>query len=299
MSFNLRQLETFLWLATLGSFRQTAERLHTTQPAISSRIANLEASLGIRLFERQPGSVRLTAKGQELLPYAEKVLRMTTTLREKAGGQANVEGVLRLGVSETVVHSLLPTILSRLHERHRRLDVEITVDATINLRNELVARSLDLAFLMGPISEYSITNIDLASFPIVWAASPDLDMPRGRPLSPSELASFPLITYARNTRPYSELKTMLQETSDMPVRLFPSSSYAAMLRMTTDGFGIGTLPLDLISAELEAGSLQEVPCDLKLADLKFTASYPAEPFNPVAESTAAFARETALGLGFA
>jgi len=132
---NLKQIETFLWVATLGSFRKTAERLFTTQPAISTRIATLEDELGVRLFERDHGAVRLTAKGQELLPHAESVLRTTERLRAKAGDRAAMTGVLRLGVSETIVHTLLPEFLARLHEAMPQVDVELSVDVTVNMRD--------------------------------------------------------------------------------------------------------------------------------------------------------------------
>ena len=62
---NLKQLETFFWVATLNSFRKTADRLCTTQPAVLSRIAALEQSLSVKLFERRAGTFSLTAKGQE------------------------------------------------------------------------------------------------------------------------------------------------------------------------------------------------------------------------------------------
>lgn len=289
MSMNLKQLETFLWVANLGSFRKAADRLFTTQPAISARIANLEDTLGTRLFERDAGSIRLTAKGQELLPYAEKVLRMTEVLREKAGGQERFSGVLRLGVSETIVHTLLPAFLARLHEEHPQITVEITVDATVHLRDEIVARSLDLAFLMGPISEYSIINLELASFPLIWAAAPKLTGGGMEKMTLGELASFPILTYARNTRPYVELKKHLSEATDLPVRIFPSSSLAAMHRMSIDGLGVGTLPLKMIEPDLEAGLLVAVATDWKPADLMFTASYSSEPFNPMAEYAASLA----------
>jgi len=298
MSLNLRQLETFLWVATLGSFRKTAERLYTTQPAISARIANLEDTLGTKLFEREPGAIRLTAKGQELLPYAEKVLRMTDTLREKAGDPSRLAGVLRLGVSETIVHTLLPAFLARLHENFHEVDVEITVEATVNLRNELVSRSLDLAFLMGPVSEYSIENLDLAAFPLSWIASPELGVPTDRAVPLDELVSFPLLTYARNTRLYAELKNQVGERCDGPARIFPSSSLAANLRMTMDGIGIGSLPKRMVERELDAGILVEVSCPWKPADLKFTASYASEPFNPIAEQAAAMACRIAVESGY-
>ena len=68
---NLKQLEAYLWVAKLGSFSKTADRLYTTQPAISSRITNLEEELRTKLFYREAGLVRLTPDGQALMPMAE------------------------------------------------------------------------------------------------------------------------------------------------------------------------------------------------------------------------------------
>ena len=293
MAFTLRQLETFVWVANLGNFRKTAEQLNTTQPTISARIAGLEELLGVKLFERDTGSVRLTSKGQELLPYAEKVLRMADMFRERTENDSALSGVLRLGVSETIVHTLLPMFLSGLHERHPNIDVEITVDVTINLRNDLVSRNLDMAFLMGPVSEYRIGNIDLASFPLVWAASPQLGIDINRPLKVDEIVKYPILTYARITRPYAEIENYLRVHCEQPARIFPSSSLAACLQMTCDGIGIGTLPRVVIEDRLADGSLVAVSCEWQPSDLDFTASFPTVPGNPISDAAAELAREIA------
>ena len=282
-SITLKQLETFIWVAALGNFRKTAERLFTTQPAISSRIANLEDTLGVRLFERDTGSIRLTSKGQELLPYAEQVLRATDLFREKAGNNVALSGILRLGVSETIVQTWLPAFLASVHEHYPDIDVELSVDVTTNLRNELVNRSLDLAFLLGPVSEYNIENFELISYPLVWAASPGLDIPVDRVLSREEMAAFPLLTYARNTRPYEEISQTFKNVSDHPARLFPSSSLSACLRMTLDSIGVGSLPRPMIAGELKEGRLVEISCEWTPTELGFTASYPTNPYNPLAQ----------------
>ncbi len=274
---NLRQLETFLWVATLGSFRKTADRLYTTQPAISARIAKLEESLGTKLFERDASSIRLTSKGLELLPYAEKVLRLTEVIRERADEGSHVSGILRLGVSETIVHAWLPEFLRLLHKRYPLIDVDITVDITVNLRTDLIDRSLDIAFLLGPVSEYSISNHELCSFPLTWAVSPAFGINVGPVLSSGEIALHPILTYARYTRPYEEINTHFKDSGEKPARIFPSSSLAACKRMTMDGVGIGTLPIQLISHDLQEGRLIEVPCEWVPSNLNFTVSYPTEP----------------------
>ncbi|MEH6547022.1 MAG: LysR family transcriptional regulator [Sneathiella sp.] len=290
-NLSLVQLQTFLWVTSLRSFRKTAEKMNATQPAISSRIAKLEEILGVRLFERETGQIRLTAKGLELLPYAEKMLRTSALLRDRIGDTTAISGILRLGVSETIVHTWLPQFISGLHSKFPDIDVEIMVDATINLRRELMERSLDFAFLMGPVSEFHIENHDLMDFSLIWAASPELDIPTGQQLSLAELAKYPFLTYARNTRPYAEITRQLRQSTELPTRIFPSSSLAAILRMALDGIGIATLPKAMIKRELETGLLQEIKSDWVPSALKFTASYPTDPYNPITEKIVSLALE--------
>ncbi|MBV1789703.1 LysR family transcriptional regulator [Marinobacterium sp. D7] len=291
---NFKQLETFVWVATLGSFRKAAERLFTTQPGISTRISGLEDELGVKLFEREggPGPISLTAKGKDLLPYAEKIIFMSEQLRKHADTGAQLSGILRLGVSETVVHTWLPDFLRSLHRQMPNLDVEMTVDVTGNLRTGLLDRSLDLAFLMGPVSEPTVADLPLCSFPLVWVASPDLKLPE-RMLYLEELSEWPIITYARNTKPFAELSQKFRELDSLPPRFFTSSSLAACRRLTLDGIGISTLPYEMITPALDSGELVRVRAIWTPSELAFTASYPVTPFNPLAEVAAKLAVTTA------
>ncbi len=282
---NFKRLETFIWVATLGSFRKAAERLYTTQPAISTRIAALEEELGVQLFERESGKTLLTSKGQELLPFAEKIVFMSEQLRKRADRVALLSGILRLGVSETIVHSWLPQFFRELHKAVPNLDVEITVDVTSNLRTGLMDRSLDLAFLMGPVSEPKMENRALCSFPLMWVASPDLKLPNRR-LTLEELAAWPIVTYARNTKPFAEISQKFSQLDELPARFYSSSSLAACRRLTLDGIGVSTLPLSVIADELRSGQLVKLDTTWTPSQLEFTASYPSVPFNPVAELAA-------------
>lgn len=281
---NYKRLETFVWVASLGNFRKAAERLHTTQPAISARIAGLEAELGVKLFEREGGSspIMLTSKGKELLPYIEKILYQTEQLRKRAGISNAYSGVLRLGVSETIVNTWLPDFLSRLHKDMPNLDVEMTVDVTANLTTGIKDRSLDLGLLMGPISEPNIVNQELCTFSLSWAASPKLDLP-DRLLYLEELAKWPIITYARATKPYVEINQKFRELDGPPAHFFASTSLAACRSLAIEAVGISTLPNIMIAKELAVGSLRKIRAVWTPSDLTFTASYSDVPFNPLAE----------------
>ena len=113
---NLRFLETFVWLARLRSFRLTAERLHATQAAISSRISALEQELGVRLFERGPKEATLTQDGSKALPFAEQMLKLNQAMLASVGDRSKVSGLLRLGAIESIVHTWLPDLLKRIRD---------------------------------------------------------------------------------------------------------------------------------------------------------------------------------------
>ena len=72
----IRNLDTFYWIATLGSFRAAAEQLHLTQPAVTARIQMLEQDLGAEVFLKDTRKADLTAAGRTLLPYAEKLIEL-------------------------------------------------------------------------------------------------------------------------------------------------------------------------------------------------------------------------------
>jgi DNA-binding transcriptional LysR family regulator len=143
---DFKGLETFVWVATLGSFRGAAQKLHTTQPAISQRIAQLEGDLGIRLLHRDSRAVTPTPRGRALLAYAEKLLGLRAEMLSIIGDVSTVRGVLRLGVAETIVHTWLTRFIKRLNDTYPYLALEIEVDVSRNLHDRLLAQEIDLAF---------------------------------------------------------------------------------------------------------------------------------------------------------
>ncbi|NNE52797.1 MAG: LysR family transcriptional regulator, partial [Sulfitobacter sp.] len=157
------QIRTFLWVARLGGFRRAAERLHLSQPAVSTRVANLEEELRVRLFERGPGELVLTKHGTLLLSYAEQMLFVEEEIKARVANPAEAEGLFRVGASETIAQAWLPDFLKAFAAEYPRVNVDLTVDISLNLRAALLERRLDLAFLMGPVSEFTVENIALPS----------------------------------------------------------------------------------------------------------------------------------------
>lgn len=274
MRLNLKQLEAFVWVADLQSFRRAADRLHTTQPNISGRIAALETALGTTLMTRDAGSVRLTGRGQALLVHARRVLDATDALIAAAGQKGLIDGTLRLGVTEMIVHTWLRDYLRALKDQFPQLTVELTVDLSVNLEKELAERTIDLALQNAPFNRQSSGQIDLGAYPLIWVAKPGL-LPAG-PVGLDDLARHPILTHARNTRLFEEVAAHIATRRDLAFRLVPSSNLAACLHMTLDGMGIATLPAAMVARDLASDALAAIPYGWTPAPLHFFARFDAE-----------------------
>lgn len=279
------QIRTFLWVARLGGFRKAAERLHLSQPAVSTRIGNLEDELRVPLFERSPGSLVLTKHGTLLLSYAEQMLFVEEEIKQRVANPSEAEGLFRVGASETIAQAWLPDFLKAFSERYPRVNIELTVDISLDLRAALLERRLDLVFLMGPVSEFSVQNVILPNFDLHWYRSRDNPQ--------TDLTKIPVISYSSRTRPYRELMSELSRRIGPKVRVFASASLSASLKMIATGIAVGPYPRALADDFLASGRIVEFDAGFSPEPLEFTASYLSEPRSFLVETSAEMAREVA------
>ena len=286
----LEQLKTFLAVVRLGGVRKAAAGLNLTQPAVTARIKNLEDALHCELFDRTSGGMKLTKRGELLLVHAEKFAHLSELVEKDLLDPAGVEGHLRLGVSETIAQCWLPELVSRLHSVYPKLEIELNVDISVNLRARIMNREVDLGILLGPISEHSVNNIELPGFDLAWYAAANTPPE----MTGTEYLSRPVMTYARNTRPYRELKEMLFERVGPDVSLFPSSSLSACFRLVEADLGIAVLPRVLGEDYVAEGKIREFDPGWVPNPLRFSASYLGEPKSHLTETAAKMAYEVAV-----
>lgn len=269
---DFRSLETFFWVAQLRSFKAAAERLHTTQPAVSLRIANLEDELGVKLLERGPRLAMPTPRGRLLLDYADRFLKLRAEMIDAVAVPDALSGVVRLGVSETIVHTWLAQFIERVHTLFPRVTLDIEVDVSPLLATRLVDHRLDIAFLLGDVADPAIVTTPLCRYPLAFVASPSLPIPNAAvPLE--DLVAWPLITYPRTTQPYIELVRLFNVPGIVKPRVYASSSLSTIIRMAIDGIGISVIPPVVAERERGEGRLRLLPVAVPLPDLVYSVAY--------------------------
>ncbi|KVL52540.1 LysR family transcriptional regulator [Burkholderia territorii] len=289
---NIRFLETFVWLAKLENFRLTAEKLHTTQAAVSSRIASLEEAFDVRLFDRNTRSATLTPAGRRMLAYAERIVRLDSEMRRDIDAASDA-GLIRIGVIESIVHSWFPALMAQLRERYPRLDVEITSDTTPHLVRLLSTDGVDLILQTDPVPGPDFTNLPLCEFPVRWAASPRLGL-GGERLDVARLAAYPIISFSRHSGPHATIERLFAAV-ERPASINCITSVAAMIRLVADGFGVAALPPAIIGRELQEGSLELLDVEPEFPALPLVASYRTQGL-PVAARIAELASEVARAM---
>ena len=181
---------------------------------------------------------------------------------------------LRIGVAESVVHTWLPAMLTRLRDRLPRMRFELSVDTSIELRRKLRGDELDFAVLMRQLVPEDAVSTPLGRIEICWLAASSVSLPEG-PLSPAALAAHPIVTFPKNTPPYWEIERLFADPR-LPVPLLHGcASLSTIAHLVRDGFGIGTLPRRMAQEGLASGRLRElaVSDDAVLNDLEFWATH--------------------------
>jgi DNA-binding transcriptional LysR family regulator len=289
---DFKSLETFLWVVTLGSFRAAGDKLNTTQPAISQRIAQLEREVGVKLLNRDHRVASPTPSGRQLMVYAEKLIGLRAEMMAAVSDRSAMRGVMRLGVAETIVHTWLSRLIKSVNDAYPNLSLEIEVDITPNLSARLLAQEIELAFMLGPLSGSNVYNRELCDYPIGFLASPALGLGNG-PLTVHDLATFPIITFPRKTQPYEIVRSLFNRPDLPPIRLHASASLATVIHMAIEGLGIAVIPTAIVQNELADGRLQLLATDLKITPLTFSASWLASPDTAAVELVADLAGQIA------
>ncbi|MGM8931558.1 LysR family transcriptional regulator [Salinicola halophyticus] len=277
--FDFKELEAFVWIVRLGSFRKVAARLHLTQPSISDRITRLEAVVGESLLDRSARPVQPTLRGREFYAHAERLLDSREEALQLFQNQEDFSGTLRLGVIETIAHSWFSTFLTQLAERHPQLTIELTVDISPALQQRLADNDLDMIFAMDGVAPgLSVTQLPLATYEMGLFVAPQ-HAERLHHGGTAALSRLPFVSFSKLARPYGELVTYLAELGIDDPKIHCATTLMTIARMTIDGVGVGSLPVSTVSDACQRGELLRLTLPTPLPAMYYdaiwrTSSYP-------------------------
>ena len=269
-------LATFVAIWRAGGFAAGAEALHRSQPAISRRIALLEAAAGAPLYERGPGGLRLTAAGQALLPRAEAAL----AAREDCGRA--LQGVVREGggpVSLVAVGTLaggpLARALAAFRAAHPGAELRLETATSAEVARRVALGEADLGLRYGRRADDALDYRPLGEERMAVAAARRHPCAGREGLRLADLAGETWLGFPPGGEAEAAGATIRGQFARRGidgVQVRAVDSLTAQKRLAEAGFGLALLPLGAMAEELSSGALVALPVeDLEAANPVFLA----------------------------
>lgn len=259
----------FATVAQEGNLTQAAQRLHRTQPAISSQMAKLAKQVGEPLFLRRPHGIRLTLAGEALLPHALALKRALEGAVEAAEALRGGVGRLRVAASTTIAHYCLPKALAHLSKTYPGLRVEVWAGNSQGVLARLEAGEAELGLVEGPLDRLPM---GLEAEVLAWDRL-RLVTPPGHPLAGHRVGAEALrglgVVWREagsGTRQVAEKALAglgLRTTLELP-------GSEAVKQAVRQGLGVAFLSEYAVEAEVQAGLLGLAEVDLPGLKRPFT-----------------------------
>jgi DNA-binding transcriptional LysR family regulator len=250
----LKQLEALYWAGTLGSFALAAQRLCTTQSALSKRIQELEEELGEPLFDRTGPRARITVAGERVLVHAGEMLRTKDDILAAARGPQGLRGSSPFGVSEFVASCWLPEIVTAIRARYPEVTLEPRVGVTGELMQELARGETDFAIGASSTPNASIASGRLFEVDMAWIAAPAVAASLGT-ITRERLADTPVLSTSPQSGATAALHQWALARGIKFRQLQPSNSMNAVASLAAAGLGVCVQPRPFAQRFVEDGRL--------------------------------------------
>ena len=273
--FTLKQVEALYWISELGTFQRAADKLHTTQSTISKRIQELEAAIGVSVFDRDQREARLTERGAYLLSIGKEMLEMRERIFQLSNAGNLPARQLRLGVTELTAITWLPRLVSALRSQYPGVELIPEVDHGRPLYQRLLDETIDLIVVPEIFSDPRFSSLRLAEVQNSWMASQDLIRP-SRTMSLSDLDAYTILSQGKSSGSGLYFDRWLKSQGIRFERVLSSNSLVALVGMTLAGIGISYLPRQCFQPLVDEGKLIIIPTNPILPPVPYVAMYANE-----------------------
>jgi DNA-binding transcriptional LysR family regulator len=252
-------------VARHGSVTAAAAALRLSQPAVSKQVAELEASLGVRLLERLPRGCRLTEAGRILAEHAQRCQAAQREALEAIDAFRGLKrGRLAIGASQTIGAYLLPRRLAAFRKDWPGVALSLEISNSEAIQQALLARRLDLGLTEGPIASAELHSEPFGFDDIVAVAPAGHPWLRRRGVKAAELCDQPLLLREEGSGTRAMVEQAFKARRLQPSRGLALASPEAIKQAVMAGLGLALVPRLSIELELQAGRLGL----LKMADLR-------------------------------
>jgi DNA-binding transcriptional LysR family regulator len=254
----LSQVEAFLGVAERRSVSAAAEVLYVTQPALTTRIKNLERELGVELFVRTPRGMRLSAEGRAFRPHAQRAVQALAEgrelLRERREGRV---GELLVGAAPALSTYVLPLVLRRFQASFPNVHLIVRTGHSEEVLEQVLREQVQVG-LVRELPHPAVVSTPLYEDEIVLVVHQEHRFGEQRSIVVQELAAERLILFDRTSSYFVLTSAFFREAGVVPRGVMELDNVDATKKMVEHGLGIAFLPYAAVRGELAGGTLREV-----------------------------------------
>lgn len=273
----LSEIFAFVRVAERLNFAKAGQSLGLSPSAIGKSVARLEASLGVRLFNRTTRQVSLTNEGQMLFERYRAILTDLQDAHEAVNGEmAEPRGSLRVTLPTIGYRFLLP-IIPEFRRRYPEIDLELDFN---DRQVDLIEGGFDAAIRSGRLDDSSLMSRRLGPFRFVLCGSPDYFRRMGSPVHPDQLQDHEALRFRFPTSgKFQEWKLANGDNPLSKMRIVLTCGNMEAIRAAAiDGLGLAYMPEFLAADAIRDGALEAVPQEHLAAPGHFSILWPSARF---------------------
>jgi DNA-binding transcriptional LysR family regulator len=243
MLFDLTDLRLLIYIAELKSLTRSAERMHISLAAASSRVKELEARFGMRLLYRENKGVSLSPAGETLLAHAQIVMQQVERLKAEMQQYNNgIKGHIRIFANTTAVTEFMPEVLGNFLTRHPQVNVALEERLNQEIVRGIQDGTADIGVTAGPVQAQGVEIINFSTDRLVLATALHHPLAGSKQISFPETLDYQHIGLHEGSTLQHFLNGIASEIGQRLQLRIQVRGFEAMCRMVENNVGIAILP---------------------------------------------------------
>jgi DNA-binding transcriptional LysR family regulator len=289
--FTFKQLEAIYWVVEAGGFAQAAQKLHTTQSAVSKRVQELENLFETDLFERGHRAAQLSEKGEAMFVIAQRLLEQRETALDQIGRPESHVRRLRMGVTTITAMTWLPRFCDRLRNDFPNVKFEPIVKSSINTYDSLAAGDADLIVVPDVFKDIRMSSVPVGKVRYDWMCKPGMVERKKKKIAVADLLSSQVLIQGNKSGIGLLYDEWFKKMGLSPKSSIIGDNLLVMIGMTVAGLGISYLPIDCLDRIVEPGLLEKIESSPPLPEIPYVAMYLWEKKSSLIPSIVTLVRE--------
>lgn len=285
----IKQVEAFYWTVKLGTFTAAADRLHTTQSAITKRIREIESLYEVILFDRLGHRLVMTDRAKSIFDHATNMLRQRDAMLVQLKGNPAMTGAVRIGITEMTAMTWISTLIRQARANYPSLQLQPRLDLSGRLQRMLLTGELDLAFLPEMYLHPELDALSLDRVDFAWMSSPGM-FEDGHSFSVAEIGGMAILGQSNESVISVLCENWLQQSRSQSDPL-AIDNLIAIAGLAVAGLGVVCLLAGFFANYVLDGRLAILRTETPPPSVRYFALYRKEPGSAVTKALAMLAQD--------